>query len=338
MFRVAGLDNFIVAKNSTELRLAKKCELCGYIIMENKSTIVLYTRKLNKWVREDYHFFNEQIIDDFETTGLKAYQSFYSYCGKDNIERMKKVIPNIDVWDSEEQLHYANILHIKEKIYKDIYVFDVNSSFTYGVLQLPKEFDLLKEYMIELYEKKKNASSKITRQKYKNLQNFLIGYFARIKEFISLRSQIIKNSNKNIIDKIVEIKESGGEVYISNTDSIITDSVGASVMQKYIGNEIGQFKLELYSNRLYYNSSNSYQIGDKLVWSGLQYFARKHTDIFEEKYAKQYGNLIEQYDFLLSEDENFRKICRIRFGEIIVIVENKLGEVIKKYSYRIGDN
>ena len=84
-----------------------------------------------------------------------------------------------------------------------------------------------------------------------------------------------------------EIRKNGGSVYLSNTDSIVTDERGAEVMQKYIGKEIGQFKQSLKTDRLYYEGSNAYQIGGKVIWSGLKYFARRETDFFNNKVAKQ---------------------------------------------------
>ena len=79
-----------------------------------------------------------------------------------------------------------------------IFHIDVNSAFSYGTIKLQNDFDLLKEYMLSLYELKKNATTDIEKSRYKNLQNYLIGYFSRIKKFVKLRSDIIDNSNKNV--------------------------------------------------------------------------------------------------------------------------------------------
>lgn len=337
MLELKSIRNYIVINKLSELKEAKENILCSFIIKENKATITIWKRFLSTWVKETYNLFNENTEDDFETTGLKAYQEFYKYCGKEEVEKMKNILPNIELWESEEQLHFFNIDYVGEKIYKDIYIYDANSSFTYGVLELPDDFNLLKLYMIDLYEKKKNANTKYLRQKYKNLQNYLIGYFARVKDFVSLRSKIIYNSNENIRRKMYEIRKNGGIVYISNTDSIITDNIGHKIMQKYVGKEIGEFKLEKVSNRLYYNSSNSYQVGDKLVWSGLGYFAKRHTDMFKEEFGSQSGSLIEQYDFVLNNNDENIKLCRVRYGKIIVVVKNKSGEIIKRYLYKLGD-
>lgn len=338
MIEFASVKNYIIVKNSKELQLAKQCNLCRFIIWERKAVIDVYKRDLRKWVKETYHFFNDDTVEDNETTGMIAYQSFYSYCGREEVERMKNILPLIETWESEEQIHYYNFDNANEKIYKDIYVFDANSSFTYGVMMLPNDFNILKEYMYKLYTKKSTAKDKLTRQKYKNLQNFLIGYFARIKNFVSLRSEIIKNSNKNIYSKMREITQAGGIVYISNTDSIVTDSVGAEIMQKYIGSDVGQFKLEKKVDRLFYQSSNSYQLGDKLVYSGVGYFARKNTDLFKEKYATQSGSLIESKEFIITENENYKKLCTVQYGKVIVRIENKLGELLATKVYKIGDN
>ena len=336
MLELKSIRNYIVINNINELKESKNNILCSFIIYEHKATITIWERFLSKWVRYDYNLFNENTIDDLETTGLSAYQAFYKYCGEKEIEKMKTILPNIEIWESEEQLHFFNIDYVKEKILKKIYVYDANSAFTYGVLQLPNEFNLLKLYMIDLYEKKKNSNTKYLRQKYKNLQNYLIGYFARIKDFVSLRSKIIYNSNENIRKKMYEISKNGGIVYISNTDSIITDEKGHKIMKKYVGENIGEFKLEKVADRLYYNSSNSYQIGDKLVWSGLGYFAKNHTDVFKEEYGEQYGSLIEQYDFILNASEENTKICCVKYGRILVLVKDKNNNIIKKFIYKLG--
>ena len=265
--------------------------------------------------------------------------SFYNYCGKDEIDRIKKVFEPINIWESYEQMHYFNFDYSNQKIYKDIYEFDANSAFTYGALQLPDDFDILKEYMLLLYDKKKEATNSITRSKYKNLQNYLIGYFARIKEFVRVRSEIIHESNKNIIDKMLKIANKKGICYLSNTDSIVTDEIGAEVIQPYIGNEVGKFKLSKKVDKLYYRSSNIYQLGDKVVYSGVSYFARKHTDFFDDRFANQEGSLIEAFDFELDLDDNdLSRICRVRFGEIIVTVYNSIGELVDEIIYKIeGD-
>ena len=84
-------------------------------------------------------------LSDIETTGNKAYQSFYSYCGKEEIEKMKHILSPIPIWESFEQMHFANYEFSQQKIYKTIYEYDANSSFTFGALQLPDGFNLLKE-------------------------------------------------------------------------------------------------------------------------------------------------------------------------------------------------
>lgn len=330
--------NYIVIKDIKELKQAFSCDLCRFVVMEDKNAIFIWTKVHGKWVKETFVAFGEYKEKDFEITGRKAYQSFYYYCGKDEVDRMKTVLRPIEIWESEEQLHYYNFEYARMKIYKDIYVFDANSAFTYGTLQLPDGFEILKEYMSTLYEKKESATNSITRSKYKNLQNYLVGYFARVNGFISVRSKIIEESNKNILLRMAEINHKKGTVYLSNTDSIVTDEIGADVMQRYIGKEVGMFKLEDKANRLYYKSSNAYQIGNNIKYSGVGYFARKHTDFFKEEFAVQKGSLIEPFDFILepSEEENSR-LCRVRFGQIEVITFNSIGEEIKRDYYSIGE-
>lgn len=331
--------NYIVLQRISDLNNAKKDNLCKHIVFESGNCIYIWNKIKNKWEKEIYSFFGAEKVIDFETTGGKAYQLFYSYCGKDEIERMKKVFSPIPLWESEEQMHYANMNFAEEKIYKDIYEFDANSAFTYGVLQLPSGFEKLKEYMLLLYEEKRLSTDKLIRSKYKNLQNYLIGYFARIKEFVKVRSEIISKSNSNIIRKMMEIKASGGQVYLSNTDSIITESVGAKIMQKYIGDKAGMFKLSNRTDKLYYKSSNCYQIGEKIVYSGVKYFARKHTNFFDDIFANQSGNLVEGYDFVLNENKDgLIKRCRIRFGEIVIDVFNVIGEHIDTIVYKIKED
>ena len=250
---------------------------------------------------------------------------------------MKHILSPIPIWESFEQMHFANYEYSQQKIYKKIYEYDANSSFTFGALQLPDGFDLLKEYMIGLYEKKKNAPNKIIRSRYKNMQNYLIGYFARIKDFVRVRSDIIKESNNNINKKMVEIIKNKGTVYLSNTDSIITDEIGAEIMEKYKGNEVGQFKLEQVSNRLYYKSPNAYQLGDKIIYSGVQYFAKKHMDLFSDINATQEGSLIRGFNFIIDETGEYKKVCQVEYGEITVKQYNFLGELINTFIYKVDN-
>lgn len=337
MIHLQKIPNYIVVKNSRELREAKQCNLCRFIIRETGNVIHIWSQLKNKWTHEKYVIFGEDKQRDEEATGLKAYLSFYYYCGKEEVEKMKKIYKPIPKWESYEQLHYFNIDFVDEKIYKPIYEFDANSAFTYGALQLPKGFELLKEYMLLLFDKKKNAANKILRSRYKNLQNFLIGYFARIVEFVKVRSEIIRESNLNIMKKMAEISNVKGIVYLSNTDSIVTDTKGAEIMKKYLGENVGQFKISSKVDRLYYKSSNIYQLGDDIKYSGVSYFARKNTDFFKDNFASQSGSLIEPFDFILDTEPEYTKLCRVRFGEIHVEVTNKIGETIKKLIYKIGD-
>lgn len=326
---------YIIIKNIKELEVAKQNHLCMHIIYESNNCIYIWNRINSKWSKTVYSVYGKVKELDFETTGLKAYQSFYYYCGAEEVEKMKLILSPIDVWDSYEQMHYANIDFIGQKIYKNIYEFDANSSFTFGVFQLQEGFEKLKEYYDYLYNQKENAKNQLIRSKYKNLQNYLIGYFARVKQFVALRSNIIFNSNINIVSKMKEIKREGGEVYLSNTDSIVTDDIGNEVMQQYIGTKAGQFKLQIKTDRLFYNSSNSYQIGEKVVYSGVKYFARKYTDFFKELYAEQEGSLVVGYDFDFEyENEEYKNLCRVKNGEIKVKVYNKIGELVDIIIYK----
>lgn len=337
MINLTSSKNYIVIKDKKELELAKNCDICRYIILEDNNVIYIWTRLFGKWVKEKYVAFGEEKIKDEETTGLRAYQSFYAYCGKDEIEKMKHIFKPIPMWESYEQMHYANVDFMGEKIYQPIYEFDANSAFTYGTLQLPDGFELLKEYMTGLYEQKQNATNKITRSKYKNLQNYLIGYFARVKDFVRVRSEIIRASNINIQLRMAEIVSHKGIVYLSNTDSIVTNEVGAEIMEKYKGDGVGQFKLSTLTDKLYYKSPNAYQLGEKIVYSGVRYFARKHTDFFEERYAEQTGTLIKPFDFAIeATNETYYKLCRVSYGEIKVSVVNKIGEKLDTIIYKIG--
>lgn len=337
MISLTSSKNYIIVKNRKELELAKTCDICRYIIWEDNNIIYIWSKQFGKWVKEKYVAFGNDKIKDDETTGLRAYQSFYAYCGKEEIEKMKHIFTPIPMWESYEQMHYANIDYMGEKIYQPIYEFDANSAFTYGALQLPKGFELLKEYMVELFEHKKSAQNKITRSKYKNLQNYLVGYFARIKDFVRVRSEIIRASNLNIQMRMAEIVSKKGLVYLSNTDSIITNEIGAEIMEKYKGDYVGQFKLSTFTDRLYYKSPNAYQIGEKVVYSGVKYFARKHTDFFKERYAEQTGSLIQPFDFAIeATDETYYKLCRVKYGEITVTVVNRIGEKLDTIIYKLG--
>lgn len=332
---LGSFGNYIVIKDMSELNEAKRNDICMHIILEKHNIIYMWDKYLGKWIKSTYVAFDDNKERDLETTGFKAYQNFYKYCGKEEVERMKSVLRPMQIWESEEQIHYFNFDYVNEKIYRPIYLFDANSSFTYGVMQLPQGFEKLKEYYQMLYELKRDAPTKMLRSRYKNLQNYLIGYFARVNEFISLRSEIIRLSNTNIRDRIGEIHKNGGIVYLSSTDSIITDTIGARVMKQYVGDELGRFKLEMKTNKLIYKSSNIYQIGNKLVYSGVGYFARKHCNLFEDITAVQKGSLIESYDFCLTDNEENKKLCKVRFGQIVVTSYNDIGEVIGVNVYQI---
>ena len=336
MFGLPDVKNYVVIKTPRELRAAKNITISRYIICEDGNVIFIWERSNGQWNKRKYVLFDEDRDRDFDTSGFTAYKQFYAYCGREEVERMKKILSPIPIWESQEQMHYANIDFVGEKIYQPIYEFDANSAFTYGTLQLPSGFDKLKEYMLYLYDKKSNAETKLQRSKYKNLQNYLIGYFARIKQLIRVRSDIILKSNLNIKTRMGEIVDAGGKVYLSNTDSIVTDSIGADIMQRHIGVGVGQFKLSSQTDRLFYQSSNSYQLGDKVVWSGVKYFAQKNTDFFQDKVAQQQGTLVDSFDYCISENKEYR-LCRVREGEIKVTVTNTIGELLETKRYRIKE-
>lgn len=336
MLKFENIPNYIIIKDRSELYMTKQIDICRYIVMEKDNNIFLWSRLNNEWTEEKYSFFDKSKDKDEETTGLEAYQNFYYTVGKENVEKMKHIYTPIALFESYEQLHYSNFEYAEKKLYQDIFVFDANSAFTYGTLQLPAGFEPLKEYMEMLYEKKKTAKNNIKRSRYKNLQNYLIGYFARINDFIRVRSEIIKESNFNIESKMIEIIKNKGTVYLSNTDSIVTDYIGAEIMDKYKGDNVGQFKLEKVSDRLFYKSSNSYQIGDKVVYSGLRYFERKNTDFFQDKIAKQEGSLIIGKEYLKEcSSEEYNKICKVDYGKITVNIYNAIGELLDIKIYRI---
>lgn len=326
----------IVIKAKNELANAKRNDLCRYIILEEGNIINLWTRVNLKWQYSKYAVDGEDKDYDNETTGLMAYKRFYSYCGKEEVERMKRVLRPISIWESYEQLHWCNIDYIKTPIYDDIYVFDANSAFTYGAMQLQSDFDILKEYLYSLYKVKEKTIDKLERSKYKNLQNYLIGYFARVSGFIRVRSDIILNSNLNIKRRMVEITDKGGKVYLSNTDSIVTDVIGAEILDKYKGTDVGQFKLEGTHKRLIYKSPNAYQLDNDITYSGMGYFARKEIDLFKGESAKQEGNLIVEDKFMLDcSCDDYKRLCSIKLGEIVVTKTNAIGEVTKITRYRL---
>lgn len=338
MIQLYKCNNYIVIKDKKELQEAKKVDICRYIIMEEHNVIHIWTRTYSKWEYTKYIAFDEAKDKDIETTGFKAYQAFYNYCGKKEVERMKHILREIQIWESVEQLHYANYNYANHKIYDTIYELDANSAFAYGTNKLPDGFEPLKEYVQSIYDQKELAPNAILRSRYKNLINYLIGYFARIKDFISTRSEIIRNSNDNVKNKMLYIEQHGGKVFLSNTDSIITDTVGYNIMQQYIGTKVGQFKVEKIANRLYYKSSNIYQLDDKVVYSGKKYFAKKEIDFFKGIDANQEGQLIVPFNFNIEySDEMYSKICRIEYGEIKVTIINKLGEVLGTKIYRLEE-
>lgn len=335
MIKLLNARNYIVVKTRQELVEAMNCHLCSFIIKEGNNYITLWERYLGTWHKKVYSYDKSNIVEDDNTTGLEAYRLFYKYCGKEEVEKMKYYYTPIASWESYEQLHYYNPIYAKQKIYENIYEFDANSAFTYGSLQLPDVFSSLKEYMLGLYKNKKNAIDKVHRKRYKNLQNFLIGYFARIKQFVAVRSNIINYSNLNIQLRMAEITNKGGKVFLSNTDSIITDDIGCDIMQKYVGDEVGLFKLEKIVDRLYYVSSNAYQLGDEIKYSGVRYFAKQNTDFFNDVVGVQSGSFIKQYDFSIESDGVLSKLCRVEKDIIYVDVYTTIGEYIKTVIYRL---
>lgn len=330
------MRNVAVVSNRFELCSAQANPLCRFIIQEANNMIFTFARSGGTWQKSTYIICDEDNDIDFKTTGLEAYRLFYNYCGHDEVERMKLILPPIEIYESCEQMRYANIDYIDEKIYQPIYEYDVNSSFTSGVMHLPKGFEHLKEYMLSLYQKKASAINKVERSRYKNLQNYLVGYFARIKQFIALRSAIIFNSNLNVKNCMHEINRNGGKVFLSNTDSIVTDEKGAEVMQHHLGENVGSFKFVRQADRLCYHSSVVYQIGDNLTYSGVRYFARKHTDLFANISATQYGSFINVVKYVSNDDDIFKELCFVENGEILVISRNVFGEEVGRYLYKIG--
>lgn len=330
--------NYIIAKSGKDVSRAMQNKLCSYIIFEEGRVIYVYKRVGIKWIKERYVYFGNVPEKDNEVTGHQAYIDFYKAVGEVSIERMKLILPPIERWDSCEQMHYCDMFYAGNKIYQDIYVYDANSSFVYGVNNLPKGFEPLKDYIGFLYEQKRDAENSIVRSKYKNKINFLIGYFARVKGFVSTRSEIIKGSNENISNVAMEIIDAGGKVYLSNTDSIVTDRIGSEIASKYIGNEAGQFKLEGKYDRLYYNSPNSYQLNDKVVWSGIKTFARENTDFFSGKIARQEGSFIVGAEYELDcEDKGMSRLCKVELGKITVKVYNSIGEIVDEKEYVITE-
>lgn len=332
--------NYIIVKNKQELDEAMKSTLARFIVREYQDNIYIWVRTHGKWSRHIFCTAHDVDKNDFKTTGLEAYLRFYRYCGRDEVERMKQILPAIPKWESTEQLHYYNVEFAQEKIYKPIFVYDVNSAFTLGSLRLPEGFSSLKSYMLDLYEHKKTAETKVIRSKYKNLQNFLIGYFGRIKDFVSTRSEIIRNSNNNVYSKMIEINNNGGTVFLSNTDSIVTDEIGKSVMNKYVSDEVGSFKLEKVASKLCYRSSNAYQIDNNVTYSGVGYYAQFSVNMFEDIFANQTGSLLEGFNFSIENTiKEEQKLCEVKKSCINVVVKNVLGEIIatKKYFMRGKD-
>lgn len=333
MNEIAPLRVWSVAKAIPEIKMLKEIKLCSGIAFERGEQITLFFKNKTGWTQCDYLGENDTA---FDVSGNSAYRAFYSFCGREEIEKMKKVLPKIEIWESVEQIHYFDFHYAETFIFDKIYEVDVNSSFAYGSLKLSGQFSLLKKYMLMLFAGKRTAATLRERDFFKKMQNYLIGYFARIKDFVSLRSEIIKNSNMHLYSLISKIKSAGGEVYLSSTDSILTNECGFNAVREFLGDGIGQLKLVNVGEKLYYQSSNIYQIDDKVKYSGVGYFARKHTDFFANKIARQSGSLLAGYDFeLLNEGSNSR-LCKIGESKIIVDEFNLLGEKLgtKKYTLK----
>lgn len=330
-------SNYVVARNMKEVRIAKQKGLCRFIILETPTAITIWNYVAGNWDIEQFILTNDFCPQPLELTGLDAYRAFYSYCGRDEIERMKSIYTPIPSWEAEPPFHYCNLNYVDMKLYQPIYELDANSAFTYGTTRLPDDFNLLKQYMTMLYGRKRDTTSKTQRSLYKALMNYLIGYMARVKGFSGVRSHIIAESNLNIKRHMVDIQAAGGTVFLSNTDSIVTDEKGMSAMQDSIGAEVGQFKVQSTSDKLYYKSSNAYQLGDNVTYSGVGYYARKHTDFFKGEYAVQTGKFIIPKDIDWEDEEgSLCHLSSVEWDRICVTVFYLNGEYKKRFYYRLG--
>ena len=54
MISLTSSKNYIVIKDKKELELAKACDICRYIILEDNNVIYIWTRLFGKWVKEKY--------------------------------------------------------------------------------------------------------------------------------------------------------------------------------------------------------------------------------------------------------------------------------------------
>lgn len=95
-----------------------------------------------------------------------------------------------------------------------------------------------KKFVAKYYKGKKNAKTKQERQNYKDILNFLVGYWQRKNCF--LRSTIVERQNRRISYFIHKYKD---HVIYSNTDSIVSD-IHIPEIEQDIGDEVGQWKVE----------------------------------------------------------------------------------------------
>ena len=179
---------------------------------------------------------------------------------------------------------------------------------------------------VEYEYARKKTSTKEERDKHKLILNSLIGImkyhnvFLRIAVLEYARMYIESLKDENTIMQTV--------------DSIVSLTPRPDLD---IGDNLGQFKLEQVANRLYYRSPNAYQLGDKIVYSGVQYFAKKHVDLFNEISATQEGSLIRGFNFVIDENKEYTKVCEVEYGEITVKQYNFLGELINTFKYKVDN-
>nr|ADO51614.1 dnapol [Moniliophthora roreri] len=77
---------------------------------------------------------------------------------------------------------------------------------------------------------------------------------------VSIPISAIVNSNARVfMNKIkLEIISKGGKIYYSDTDSLVIDKKDLSNLEKFIGKEIGQFKIEYEIKEAYFISNKTY--------------------------------------------------------------------------------
>ena len=119
----------------------------------------------------------------------------------------------------------------------------------------------------------------------------------------------------------LNIIRSGGKIYYSDTDSIVTDKPLSSDL---VGNEIGKFKLMHNIKEAYFLGNKTYCIEDKDNKTIIKFNNALSESVRKEDFKKAYhGELVK----------GFKSITKINYGEGYATIKNKLPVLLSTGSY-----